>query len=88
MSSGCYRKHTALRAAASRGLQPKPARAATSAAAVAKRRFETGTRSERGIGGFEVCGEAARVYEARGHVPIGVLQFEVLRRRVEPGEGL
>ena len=59
-----------------------------SVCAVAKRRLEPGTRIERGIGGFEVRGEAIRVDEGRGHVPIGVLQPAVLRRRVEPGQVL
>jgi predicted homoserine dehydrogenase-like protein len=64
------------------------ARPTVSVAAVAKRRLLPGTRIERGIGGFEVRGEAVRVDEAPGHVPIGVLQPAVLRRTVEAGEVL
>lgn len=54
--------------------------------AIAKRRLEPGTRIEHGHGGFEVRGEAARLDEAPGHVPIGALHDAVVRRRIEPGE--
>lgn len=54
--------------------------------AIAKRRLEPGTRIEHGHGGFEVRGEAARLDEVRGHVPIGALHDAVVRRRIEPGE--
>jgi len=54
--------------------------------AIAKRRLEPGTRIAHGHGGFEVRGEAARLHEVRGHVPIGALHDAVVRRRVEPGE--
>lgn len=64
------------------------ARPTISVAAVAKRRLEPGTRIERGIGGFDVRGEAIRVDEGRGHVPIGVLQPATVRRRVERGQVL
>ncbi len=64
------------------------ARPKVSVAAVAKRRLLPGTRIERGIGSFEVRGEAVRVDEAPGHVPIGVLQPAVVRRRIEAGEVL
>jgi predicted homoserine dehydrogenase-like protein len=64
------------------------ARPTVSVAAVAKRRLPTGTRIERGIGSFEVRGEAVRFDEVPGHVPIGVLQPAVLRRTVEAGEVL
>ena len=63
-------------------------RPAISVAAVAKRRLLPGTRIERGIGSFEVRGEAVRVDEAPGHVPIGVLQPAVVRRRIEAGDVL
>ncbi len=64
------------------------ARPTVSVAAVAKRRLLAGTRIERGIGSFQVRGEAVRFDEAPGHVPIGVLQPAVLRRTVEAGEVL
>jgi len=54
--------------------------------AIAKRRLEPGTRIAHGHGGFEVRGEAARLAEVPGHVPIGALHDAVLRRRIEPGE--
>jgi predicted homoserine dehydrogenase-like protein len=54
--------------------------------AIAKRRLEPGTRIEHGHGGFEVRGEAARLEEVPGHVPIGALHDAVVRRRVEAGE--
>lgn len=54
--------------------------------AIAKRRLEPGTRIVHGHGGFEVRGEAARLDEVSGHVPIGTLHDAVVRRRIEPGE--
>ncbi len=57
-----------------------------SVAAVAKRRLAKGTRIERGIGSFEVRGEAVRILDEPDHVPIGLLANAVLTRDVDAGE--
>lgn len=57
-----------------------------SVAAVAKRRLAKGTRIERGIGSFEVRGEAIRILDEPDHVPIGLLANAVLTRDVDAGE--
>ena len=59
-----------------------------SVAAIAKTALRTGQTIRRGIGGFEVRGEAVRFSDAAGHVPIGILQNAVLRRPIEPGQML
>ncbi len=57
-----------------------------SVAAIAKRKLTKGTRIERGIGSFEVRGEAVRILDEPDHVPIGLLADAVLTRDVEAGE--
>ena len=64
------------------------ARPKVSVAAVAKKRLQIGTKVAVGIGSFEVRGVAVRMREHRGHLPIGLMQDAVLRRRVEPGDVL
>ncbi len=56
--------------------------------AIAKHAMKAGTRIDRAIGGFQLRGEAARIEDVKGHVPIGMVQQAVLTRDVEPGEML
>jgi predicted homoserine dehydrogenase-like protein len=56
--------------------------------AIAKTAIKAGTRVDRAIGGFQFRGEAVRVKDAPGHVPIGLVQNAVIRRDVEPGQVL
>ncbi len=55
-------------------------------AAIAKRELGIGERIGRGIGGFDVRGEAVRLADSPDHVPIGLLSNAVLKRRLEPGQ--
>ncbi len=55
-------------------------------AAVAKRELRAGEMITRGIGGFDVRGEAVRLADELDHVPIGLLRNTVLKRAVEPGQ--
>lgn len=55
-------------------------------AAIAKREMKAGEMIRRGIGGFDVRGEAVRLIDEVDHVPIGLLRNTVLRRAVEPGQ--
>lgn len=55
-------------------------------AAIAKRELVAGERISRGIGGFDVRGEAVRLVDSPNHVPIGLLSNAVLKRRLEPGQ--
>lgn len=57
-----------------------------SVAAIAKTELAPGAPIKRAIGGFQVRGEAVKIADARGHVPIGLLQNAVVTRRVEPGQ--
>jgi predicted homoserine dehydrogenase-like protein len=57
-----------------------------SVAAVAKKRLNPGEKIERGIGSFAVRGNAVRIAENRGHIPIGLLSNAVITKRVEAGE--
>jgi predicted homoserine dehydrogenase-like protein len=59
-----------------------------SVVAIAKEALPAGTRIERAIGGYQFRGEAARMNEVRGHVPIGLVQGATLKRAVEPGQML
>jgi predicted homoserine dehydrogenase-like protein len=60
-------------------------RPVASVATVAKRTLEPGERIEAGIGSFAVRGEAVRIADAPGHLPIGLLADAVVRRRVPAG---
>lgn len=60
-------------------------RPVASVATVAKRTLEPGERIAAGIGSFAVRGEAVRIAEAPGHLPIGLLAEAVVRRRVPAG---
>lgn len=55
-------------------------------AAIAKREMKVGEVISRGIGGFDVRGEAVRLADELDHVPIGLLRNTVLKRAVEPGQ--
>lgn len=57
-----------------------------SVAAVAKRELEPGLKIETGAGSFEMRGICVRIAERVGHLPIGLAQDVVLKRRVEPGQ--
>jgi len=54
--------------------------------AIAKREIKAGEVVQRGIGGFDVRGEAVRLADEVDHVPIGLLRNTVLKRTVEPGQ--
>ena len=55
-------------------------------AAIAKREMKAGETIGRGIGGFDVRGEAVKLADELDHVPIGLLRNTVLKRPVEPGQ--
>ncbi|MBT9551210.1 MAG: NAD(P)-dependent oxidoreductase [Hydrogenophaga sp.] len=55
---------------------------------IAKTDLPVGTRINRAIGGFQVRGEAARISDVRGHVPIGMIQDAVITRPVSAGQTL
>ncbi|MCQ4313330.1 NAD(P)-dependent oxidoreductase [Pseudomonas stutzeri] len=55
-------------------------------AAIAKREIKAGEVISRGIGGFDVRGEAVRLVDEHDYVPIGLLRNTVLKRPVEPGQ--
>lgn len=57
-------------------------------AAVAKRSVPAGTEIERGIGSFDVRGEAVKIIENPDHVPIGLLSGAVVKNEIEPGQVL
>ena len=53
---------------------------------IAKTALPVGTRIDRAIGGFQVRGEAARIQDVPGHVPMGLIQNAVVTRPVEAGQ--
>lgn len=55
-------------------------------AAIAKREMRSGEMISRGIGGFDVRGEAVRLVDELDYVPIGLLRNTVLKRTLEPGQ--
>lgn len=57
-----------------------------SVAAVAKRDLQPGERVPRGIGSFDARGEAVRIADFPGHLPIGLLQGAVMRRSLKRGD--
>ncbi|GAA6140477.1 hypothetical protein [Hydrogenophaga sp. 5NK40-0174] len=61
---------------------------AVTVVAIAKHAMKAGTRIDRAIGGFQLRGEAARIEDVKGHVPIGMVQQATLTRDIEPGEML
>jgi predicted homoserine dehydrogenase-like protein len=63
------------------GVNPK-----VSVAAIAKRPLHSGEKIEKGIGSFQVRGEAVKITTNKNHVPIGLLVNAVLKRQVCEGE--
>ncbi len=59
---------------------------AVSVAAVAKRALRPGERLPFGIGSFDIRGEAVRIADHPGHLPVGLLYHGIVRRPVEAGE--
>ena len=57
-----------------------------SVAAIAKRTLKPGTYLERGIGSFDVRGEAVRIQDVPDHVPVGLLARAVVVRPIKPGQ--
>ncbi|MGV6859268.1 MAG: NAD(P)-dependent oxidoreductase [bacterium] len=57
-----------------------------SIASIAKETLTPGTAISRGIGGFQVRGEAMKVSENRNHVPIGLLYNATVTKTIEPGQ--
>jgi predicted homoserine dehydrogenase-like protein len=57
-----------------------------SVGAVAKRVLEPGERIDVGAGGMALRGEALKISEAPSHVPIGIADGAVVRRRVDAGQ--
>lgn len=55
-------------------------------AAIAKRELKAGELISRGIGGFDVRGEAVRLADMTDHLPIGLLSNAVLKRTLAPGQ--
>jgi predicted homoserine dehydrogenase-like protein len=56
-----------------------------SVATIAKRDLVPGEHIEAGIGSFAVRGEAVRIADAAGHLPIGLMANAVVRRKVPAG---
>jgi predicted homoserine dehydrogenase-like protein len=57
-----------------------------SVAAIAKRTLKPGEEIKKGIGSFQVRGEAVKLTTDNNHVPIGILVNAVMKRQVEEGE--
>lgn len=57
-----------------------------SVATVSKRLIKKGEVLKRGIGSFDVRGEAIKISEFPSHVPIGLIFDVITKRDIEPGE--
>ncbi|PAV31531.1 NAD(P)-dependent oxidoreductase [Virgibacillus profundi] len=57
-----------------------------SVAAIAKRKLQPGEEIEKGIGSFQVRGEAVEMTTNKDHVPIGILVNAVMKREVAEEE--
>jgi predicted homoserine dehydrogenase-like protein len=57
-------------------------------AAIAKKKLEPGMRIRRGIGSFDLRGEAVRIVDHPDHVPIGLVSDAVIARPIQPGQRL
>lgn len=57
-----------------------------SVAAIAKRDLEPGERIENAIGSYEVRGEAVRIDDHPGHLPIGLMRDATMKNHVGPGD--
>lgn len=71
-----------------RVLLDNSARPRLSVAAVAKPPLRPGTRIARGCGSFELRGICVRIDDRPDHLPIGLAEQMVVRRKVEPGQVL
>ena len=58
----------------------------TSVAAVAKRPLKKGTFIQKGIGSFDIRGEAVRIADQPEHVPIGLLKNIRIKENIEDGQ--
>lgn len=57
-----------------------------SVAAIAKRTLHPGEKIDKGIGSFQVRGEAVKISKHEDHVPIGLLVNAILKRPVDEGK--
>src|SRR5690625_1380798 len=57
-----------------------------SVAAIAKRTLKPGEIIDKGIGSFQVRGEAVNIVHSKEHVPIGLLVNAVMKRHVDEGQ--
>ena len=57
-----------------------------SVGAIAKRNIKPGEKITQGIGSFQVRGEALRISENKGHIPIGLLQDAIITKPIELGQ--
>jgi predicted homoserine dehydrogenase-like protein len=69
-----------------RALLNNSKRPRVSVATVAKHDLKPGDRIDQGIGSFDVRGIAVRIAENIGHVPIGLMQNAVVKRRLATGD--
>jgi len=60
----------------------------TSVCTIAKRELKPGTVIKRADRNFQIRGEALSIREAPNHVPIGLMNDVVIKRKVEPGQML
>jgi predicted homoserine dehydrogenase-like protein len=59
-----------------------------SVAAVAKRNLVPGDRIDYGTGSFELRGEAVRMHDYQGHLPMGLVKNAIVRKLVKAGNML
>jgi predicted homoserine dehydrogenase-like protein len=64
------------------------AKPTASVAPIAKKKLEPGFVLRRGIGSFELRGEAVRIADHPNHIPIGLVADAVVTRVVQPGQRL
>ena len=57
-----------------------------SVATIAKRNLDIGEKIQKGIGSFDVRGEAIKIKNSLNHVPIGLISNVTLKRKVAKGE--
>ena len=57
-----------------------------SVATIAKKNLKKGLKISKGIGSFEVRGEAIKIKEFKNHLPIGLCSNILLKRDIEEGE--
>lgn len=69
-----------------RGLLQAPATMSWSVAAIAKTDLEPGDRIDRGVGSFEVRGQAISIKDHPEHLPIGLIENAVVARNIRRGQ--